>query len=128
MGTQGVVSVVKGGKVVVKAIAGCNGMQAGRLAVFIRDVIYQDRPPTVYQMARQVRFGCADCLVVMGPKSVETRTQLSEDESSSPLYRRTFDDPQFNPRWERGTAEYVLVVDLDKRSIEVVSGDAEVRG
>lgn len=32
------------------------------------------------------------------------------------VYRRTFEDPKWNPRWEFGTAEFVEVVHLDAKA------------
>jgi hypothetical protein len=104
------VSVTVGGKVVAKAVAGCNGFKARHLAESVRSAADAD-PQAVYWMARQAGFGCEDCLVVQGPAGAAVGIDIDGEEYDR--YRRTFDDPRFNPRWEYGTAEYVEVVELD---------------
>jgi hypothetical protein len=95
MATQGLVSVVRDGKVVLKVITGCDGYNARLLAnELVRgkclDLEY------VYNLALAMNFGGRISLVVMNADDV-----LSEDEVSS-LYRETFDNPRFNPRWASG--------------------------
>lgn len=58
-------------------------------------------------IAQTVQFGCEDCLIVMDEDSV-----APSDEGLTPLYRSTFENPAFNPRWKQGTANYIEVVDL----------------
>lgn len=52
-------------------------------------------------------FGCPRCLVVM-----DEREALGAGDELAPLYRQTFDDPRFNPRWQHGTAHHVEVVEI----------------
>lgn len=106
MGTQGVVSIVKNGKPIVKAVCGCNGYNAEKLA----EVIKKDNLTTAYQVwqaAKEVGFGCVDCLVV----SDRQKHYYNGHEELSLLYWKKFDDPQFNPRWEHGTAAYTLIIE-----------------
>lgn len=108
MATQGVVSVVHQGRVVLKVIAGCDGYNAKKLSHAIRRL---GRVPTLseaYEMATNVGFGESGNLVVMD----ERRSKHNTGERLSRLYRRTFEQPLFNPRWKRGTADFVSVVKL----------------
>lgn len=108
MGTQGLVTITKNGAVLFKAIAGCNGFNADKLVEMIKAT-----PPVadtqVWRMAHDCKFGCKDCLIVIGKEST-----LGNDVSNIPQrYYTTFADPQFNPRWEQGTAAYTEVVELE---------------
>lgn len=110
MGTQGLVTVTAYGEVVLKAVAGCNGFEAGKLAEAIRSGDIAADIESVYNEARQLGFGCEDCLVVW---DAEDRAGAAVQEGLPPLYRETFSDPQFNPRWEHGTAAYVEIVETE---------------
>lgn len=106
--TQGVLSIVKDGKVRMKIIAGCDGGRVIGLATRIREL---GRVPTLdeaYQMAQRVRLGSTEDLVVMN----ETDVKFEGDEDLDPRYRDTFDQPEFNPRWALGTADHVEIVNL----------------
>jgi len=116
MGTQAVISIVKDGAVVAKIIAGCDGYNAPMVADQIVEFgINYDEVPTVGELrhfAIDCGLGCADCLVVMDG---ENCTMPDVDER----YRRTFEQPLFNPRWEAGTAAYTIVVDANSWTAEV---------
>ena len=109
MARQGVVSVLKDGKVALKVVAGCDGDRAKTLA----DVIRRDGRVLpvrdIYDIARSRGFGCEECLVVIGQDD-EVFHQF-DGRLPSP-YRETFDDPLFNPRWDKGAADFVEVVSL----------------
>ncbi|MFP4345636.1 MAG: hypothetical protein ACLFU8_13155 [Anaerolineales bacterium] len=111
MGTQGVVAIMQDGDVVVKAVAGCNGDRAPTLATRIiraHDAGMPVTAATVAELAHEAGFGCSDCLVVLD----ELTTVAVEPPRSA--YRETFDDARWNPRWERGTADWVSTVALDE--------------
>lgn len=112
MATQGIVSVLVNGRVVCKAIAGCGGMEAPYLASLIAQERLVD-PGEIHDLATRVGFGCRACLVVRGE---DGRWTPSHAVGSGPLtderYARTFGDSRFNPRWERGAADYVEIVEL----------------
>lgn len=98
MATQGLVSVVRGGKVVLKVITGCDGYNAKQLASEIKvspslDLDY------VYSLALRMGFGGEASLVVMDAE----RVFYPYDDNEVPArYRETFDNPRFNPRWASG--------------------------
>lgn len=118
MSTQGIVSIVSNGKTLIKAIAGDNGFQAPLLAERIR----KERLVTarqVYKAAQELRFGCDDCLIVMDEwGEVGHEDALDGLHEHQPLYRQTFDKPEFNPRWSHGTADNVELVDILELSDE----------
>jgi len=108
MATQGLVTIQKNGEVVMKIVAGCDGMQAGTLASAIRGL---DRVPGLYEaydLALKVGFGSKENLVVLEKKASFHQCE----EILSRRYRRTFKQPRFNPRWKYGTADHIQVVNL----------------
>lgn len=125
MGTQAIVSIVEDSITKIKAICGCNGYYAEKLAEIVRS----DNLTTaaeVYQAAHEVHFGCRDCLVVLDSETfLFAGANPDSLFSLHPLYRETFGDPKFNPRWERGTACHVIVVKrttgMDEAEIDEVS-------
>lgn len=106
--TQGIVSVVKNGEVILKIVAGSDGMNAGKLAPEIKKRNAVLSLEELHSLAIEVGFGCEKCLVVLGK---ESDFHMTEDDLP-PLYRKTFSDPKFNPRWECGLADHVIVVKL----------------
>lgn len=109
MATQGLVTVTKGGQVLMKFIAGSDGDAAVDLAAAIREWREPPSPlSNAYDIALAHGFGTKESLVVMNREDVEFRG----DEDLDKRYRETFDQPRFNPRWDVGTADYVEVVEL----------------
>ena len=106
MATQGIVSLVnEQGETLVKVICGCDGYNAEKLANWLKQHPTLDLPE-IHHKAIEFDFGCNDDLVVMSANDVYFR---GEDDLPD-LYRQTFNDPKFNPRWQIGTAPYVEVV------------------
>jgi hypothetical protein len=93
-------------KVVYKIVAGCDGYNAKRLCSLIEKegcVSVDD----AYEKAVAAGVGCGDCLIVLGvDKAKYMRGKIPE------RYFTTFDLPDFNPRWEKGTADYTLTVNV----------------
>ena len=106
MGTQGMVSLVWDGHVVVKAVCGCDGYRAEALA---RDIIAHgiSTAPMVYDAARKVGFGCVDCLTVLDGRSAIFYGARPEPPDR---YFETLQDPQFNPRWEQGAVGELFIL------------------
>ncbi len=112
MATQGLVSVVRNGRVIAKVVAGCGGERAPALAETL-DSEAEQVPRDLIAMAGLLGCGCTDCLVVMVAREGDgmiAASRPSGAEALSGLYASTFDDPRFNPRWTRGTAPYVEIV------------------
>lgn len=108
MATQGMVSIVKDGRVQMKIVAGCDGDRANELADWLRSEPTA-KPQEVYDMALEIGFGNRETLVVQyGPDKAVVDPDLGE---LSALYKQKYGDASFNPRWEFGTADYTVVVD-----------------
>lgn len=108
MATQAIISLVKNGHTFIKIICGCNGYNAEKLVKTIKNS-RPDNIQDIYKMALENKFGCEDSLVVMDSDNII----FNGDESVGPLYRKTFDNPSFNPRWDIGTAEIVIILKID---------------
>lgn len=113
MGTQAVVSVRKDGQMVFKFVVGCNGAQAPDFADGLRSLGHVPTLLEALEIAATTLYGCSECFITVTPEAVRPYSRYSDyvDEPNS-LYRRTFDDPRFNPRWEQGTAAYTEIVDF----------------
>ncbi len=106
MATQGIVSLVnEQEKTIVKVVAGCNGAEADSLVEQIKAGGLQSADE-IYEAAKVCEFGCLDCLVVVD----KDKSIMNNLENLHPRYSETFDQPEFNPRWENGTASYVRVI------------------
>lgn len=107
--TQGVVSFTYKGEIRIKAIAGCNGFNAEHLAKSAE----AEGLTTIEQIYAQAildDFGCANCLVVMDSEKIMHAGGFVPE-----LYRKTFSQPEFNPRWDNGTAPHVVIVEIAER-------------
>lgn len=107
MATQGLVTVKSHDTVVMKIVAGINGYNAQEVA----DKIKKSWPlstEAAYEIAKMIGFGSTECLVVMSASEIK----YDGGEEIDPRYRKTFNQPEFNPRWERGTADYVVIIDV----------------
>jgi len=105
MGTQGVVSVIENDQVVMKIIVGCNGDKASDVAFVVEDH-WPISMEEAYEIAQECGFYDRESLVVM----TKNETKYLGDHDLDPRYRTTFNQPEFNPRWDQGTADYVEVV------------------
>jgi hypothetical protein len=113
--TQAVVSVRRDGKVVMKLVCGCCGTEARTLAAALRALGRVPTLPEGLQMAANARYGCPACIAAVTPELTCLPDGEYRDETEYPwlmFYRTTFDDPNFNPRWALGTADYVEIVDF----------------
>jgi hypothetical protein len=131
MGTQGLVTVQKNGKIVAKLTVGCNGGNAHALAVEIAKRLREADPDLLRFLMEHAQFGCDRCRVIAYRDQTNViRINTIEDgewvspESCSPdenegfrLWHEEFDHAAFNPRWERGSADHCVVVDLDRHTV-----------
>ncbi len=111
--TQGLVSFRHGGRVVLKIVSGCDGMHAEKVGERIKKV-HPVSLKEAYHLALGSGLGCRDCLVAMNSDHAFFEFK---DEELSTLYRETFDDPEFNPRWDLGTSDYTCVVDIGEAGV-----------
>lgn len=114
MSTQGILSIVQGGRVKAKIVAGCNGMNMPKLAKHLRKHPETD-PFKLVKLCQRFRVCCDRCLIIQSSPIDFTLPENEEFEPGPDLdrYKRTFQDPKFNPRWDHGTAAYTEIVDLD---------------
>lgn len=105
--TQGLVTVQKNGKVVMKIVAGNDGQQAKVVAKAIRKRWPVDID-AAYRLALSKGFGSVQSLVVI----TGSHHRYDGDDKLGPLYRRTFNQPKFNPRWAAGIADCTEIVDV----------------
>jgi len=110
MTTQAIISLVRNGHTFIKIICGCEGYNSEKLVEIIKDS-RPDNIQDIYKMDLENKFGCRECLVVMDDKKVI----FNGDEPLDPLYRDTFDNPSFNPRWKLGIADSVTVLKIDNQ-------------
>lgn len=108
MTTQAIISLVKKGHVLIKIVCGCNGYNTEKLVKIIKD-IRPEKIQYIYKIATENKLGCRECLVVMDDKNVV----FKGEEELEPLYRETFNDPSFNPRWKCGKADIVTILKID---------------
>jgi hypothetical protein len=110
--TNGLVSIIRDGKVILKVVVGCNGMNASDFAdQLVASGNFKVFPAV--EIARAADFGCDDCLVAMDDMGeIECGDLFPED--LGPLYFSKFQDPRFNPRWTCGLCEYTEVRDVSE--------------
>jgi hypothetical protein len=108
MATQAIISLVKNGHTFIKIICGCDGYNSDKLVKIIKDE-QPDNIKDVYIMALEAGFGCKECLVVMDSENIV----FDGDEKVGQLYRETFDNPSFNPRWKMGIADIIVILKID---------------
>lgn len=112
MATQGMFVVIEKegdkSKVLYKVVCGCDGMMEGleKLSAEFKDLVTKGKwklreipLKDLYCVAGR-HIGCKRCLVVMDGEGIHYSGD--EDNDINEWYRKTFDNPSFNPRWESG--------------------------
>lgn len=107
MATQGLITVCSGNQVVMKIVAGSDGYNAQILSDFIKSR-WPLSAEDAYELALTAGFGSIQSLVVL---TADNECHQCDDELPV-LYRDTFDQPRFNPRWSQGTADYTIVINV----------------
>jgi hypothetical protein len=100
------VSVRKGGKVVLKVVVGCH---ISRMHEFVESIRISRQVPTLDEavlLAARADFGCGDCLLV-----VDEQESSCADQTWKQFSHNEFADPNFNPR-SIGGATITEIVDL----------------
>lgn len=114
MATQGLVTVVKDGQVVMKIVAGNDGDKAQELAHHLKES-WPLTATEAHDLALAVGFGeGGESLVTITADTVVEPEYMDYDEfvEVHPLYASTFDQPEFNPRWESGLSECYVRVEV----------------
>jgi len=122
MATQGIVTLMEYGEVMAKIVVGCDGCNAGRVADAIihyaqwdaDDEPWRQNAKLLYSLAEKAGFGCKDCRMVITLETIYYQfakgNPWHDTEVVLARARRTLTDATFNPRWEVGTADYVVTV------------------
>lgn len=110
MGTQGLLSVMKGGKVVAKVVTGSDGRNVRKIARALsgRTAVTGDE---LLALCTANRMLGPSLVIQMGHGFVYPCDM--EDGETTDRYIAHFGDPEFNPRWASGAHEILEVVDLD---------------
>jgi len=121
--TQGLITIMFGDNVLMKIVVGCNGYKVKELAKLVK----ANWPVDVegaYQLAEQVGFGCQSCRMIITASGIfgvsEESGKLenleeSEEFTGAKLYRDTFQQSKFNPRWAYGIADRLQIVKVDEK-------------
>jgi len=105
--TQGLISILINGNVVMKIITGCDGRDVEKVAEEIRKTGQVPSLDKAYKIAKK-HFTDKESLVVLN----QTTEKYEGDDKISNLYRSTFNQATFNPRLESGEFEYLSIVNL----------------
>ncbi|MBI5071848.1 hypothetical protein HZB93_03090 [Candidatus Falkowbacteria bacterium] len=94
----------------MKVVAGCDGQLAKKIAEELR-AAWPVNASQAHAIARKSGFGCANCLVVVTESGI---VLCGENWDLPAIYRETFQQPDFNPRWRDGSVDFLEIVDLCK--------------
>ena len=104
MATQGLVTVMSGKKVLMKVVVGCDGYNVRKVANRLKKA-WPVSADKALEIASKAQFGCEVCRVVITRSKISTR-----GDRVSPIYRKTFQKPKYNPCWDHGTAYRTAVI------------------
>jgi hypothetical protein len=128
MGTQALVSVVnKSGAVLLKIFAGYNGDKASSFVEKVNDLqlldesfksltsISREQAQVFYDLALSIMGGQCSLVAQYAPKEaiyLDPEEMFGEQEifSMQSLFENKFSDPNFNSRWDYGTADYTFII------------------
>ena len=122
--TQGLISIMKDKSVIVKVICGCDGYNAKKVARII-EKRHLEKIQDIYDVALENGFGCSDCLVVMNKTDIVYKGDGDID--SHPLFRETFNNPSFNPRWECGSVENLVIIGITKKQLDIFNKEQRLK-
>lgn len=111
MATQGLLSATKNGKLLFKIITGSDGYNVPKLAQWLKENPSAQMDDVWKQAA--TLFAKDSLVLQLSPTEVICDNEWAKPNLDSEcLYRTTFENPSFNPRWESGIAEYCETVEL----------------
>lgn len=109
--TQGIISITKKNKVIFKCVAGCNGFNAKKTAKAIQKKARYDLQ-SIYDICVKNDFGDKDCSLIVQSENDWIGAGRDESKQLPKLYTEKFNDADFNPRWEYGTAPHTEIIKL----------------
>jgi len=131
LSTQGLISIINQDtkEVLVKIVAGSNGMYIDEAIEKIKPILNVVRLPSflnrqerlqqlvskgslslIFNRCLTVPFGAEDDLVIYSSTCMVSNDP--EEELFPSRWKDTFNIPEFNPRWDRGTAAYFKIVEI----------------
>ncbi len=116
MATQWLVTVRVDDEVEMKIVAWSNWYNAENVATRIKES-WPVSAQEAYDIAIEEHLGWISTLVVT---TLEKTIYENEegDLDGHPLYKKTFADPNFNPRWEHWTSDYTEIIDIVTKKTE----------
>ena len=111
MATQGLVTVVSNKKVLMKIVTGSDGYNAKSFSEKLLEA-WPLPIEKVYQLALKNSFGSEVNLVVIDKEKIYAEGEFKNESDVDELYRQTFDNPNFNPRWKDGVADYISIISV----------------
>lgn len=117
MATQGILSVMIDDRVILKAVTGLDGYEMPAIGDEVVTKMVT-KAQDLLNLCHEHGLG-GDSLIV---QSSPTEWIGGDSDELPEWYAAKFHDPRFNPRWRHGTADYIVVVDLTKRLVEVDDG------
>ena len=111
MSTQGVLSIVRGDKVVVKLVTGCDGYFIHDVAKALNESLTVN-PHNIMRMAKECGLGGSSLIVQWTPGDYICDGPM---EKLPDLYAKKFNDPTFNPRGSRGTAAHTVLIRVQSK-------------
>jgi len=123
--TNGVISLLRGGQVEFKIVCGCRGDRAMQVAKALLARPELVTCEEIYDAVLELGLGCMDCLIVLDAQQYHAESRIGE---LPVLYRTTFANPWFNPRWEFGASPYVVVAARELGEPPLCASTCRVRG
>lgn len=115
MATQAVVSVVAGGKTILKIVTGSNGKTAAKVAVALKHWCAGRGIPAeeeALELAQDAGFDTGSLVVVSETMILSVVDGNVSDEPNYARYRTTFPIAWDNPRWDHVIADHCFILDL----------------
>jgi len=109
--TQGLLTILKNGKVYYKVVCGCDGFEIPKLKRSVRKTSPRNIKE-LWERARKLSVGCDSCLVVISKSKMYFKGETDDWKRAEPIYRTTYNQPDFNPRWDIGSADYMEKITL----------------
>ncbi len=113
MATNALISITKNGETQVKIIAGCDGRRAEIVTKILHHYMLSGAQLSlkdIYNISRDGGLGCKECLIVMSNNEIIYK---GEDENTFDDYKKTFDDPSYNPRTNQRNIGYLYIIPMD---------------
>ena len=110
MATQGLISIVKDGRVIFKCIAGSDGYRIDSAVEAIKKIPFENLTINkLFETCKNIGFGDHEVDLVIQTER-ENRFGGDEDFALGYYDTRKFHNPEFNPRLECGLADFTQII------------------